>query len=143
MREETPEAPIHEVTREAPHRLQSWCDEASAPVYTGVSAVPFDDLDTVDDEIIRRTLALNLILTDGIWIGGARLKRSLWPLRRAGFSECPICGGDHREAPESERYRPMVLASKPVTDENWAEVPNGSVFRVADDGLLSPFSLSV
>lgn len=141
--EEAPEAALHEVTREAIHHLQSWCDDVSAEVHTGVSDVPFDDLDTVDDEIINRTLALNLLWTDGILIGGARFNRSLWTLRRTGFYECPICGGDHTDAPESERYRATALASEPITDENWAEVPNGSVFQVADDGLLSPFSLSV
>jgi predicted glutamine amidotransferase len=143
LREEAPDASLHEVTRAAIHRLQSWCDDASAEVHTGVSDVPFDDLDTVDDEIIHRTLALNLLWTDGAWIGGARLNRSLWTLRRTDFYECPICGGDHTDAPEAERYRATALASEPVTDENWAEVPNGSVFHVADDGLLSPFSLTV
>lgn len=141
LREEAPDAALHEVTRRAVHLLQSWCEDAQANVETGVSDLPFDDLETLDDEIIHRTLALNLLWTDGTWIGGARLNRSLWTLRRTNFYECPICGDDHTTAPEAERYRATALASEPVTDEHWAEVPNGSVFHVADDGLLSPFSL--
>jgi glutamine amidotransferase len=141
LRDEHPDWPIHEVTRRAVHLLQTWCDAAQAVVHTGVSDVPFDDLDTVDDEIIHSTLALNLLWTDGSGLGGARLNRSLWALRRTHSYVCPVCGDDHTDAPASERYRATVLASERITDEDWKPVPNGSVFHVADDGILDHYPL--
>lgn len=141
LRDETPEAPLHEITRRAIHLLQSWCEAVPLDVHTGVSAVPFDDLDTVADEVIHHTLALNLLWTDGTQLGGARLNRSLWSLRRTASYVCPLCGEDHTDAPPSDPYRATVLASERITNENWREVPNGTVFHVADDGILDQFSL--
>jgi len=141
LRDEYPDAPIHAVTRRAVQLLQAWCEAAPPDVHTGVSDVPFDDLDTVDDALIHRTLALNLLWTDGTWLGGARLNRSLWVLRRTHSYVCPICGKDHTDAPASIPYRACVLASEPITDEDWTEVPNGSVFHVADDGVLDHYPL--
>jgi glutamine amidotransferase len=54
---------------------------------------------------------------------------------------CPLCGEDHTDAPESDPYRATVLASERITDEDWQPVPNGSVFHVADDGVLDPYPL--
>lgn len=143
LSEEDPNAPIHEITRRAIHLLQSWCEEeAPAKVHTGVSAVPFDDLDTVADAVIHETLALNLIWTDGTALGGARLNRSLWALRRTESYICPTCGDDHTDAPESTAYRATVLASERITDEDWTAIPNGSVFHVGDDGVLDHYPLT-
>ncbi len=141
LRAESPDATLHAATRRAVQLIQSWCEEAPASVHTGVSGVPFDDFDTVDDGVLHRTLALNLLWTDGSWIGGACLNRSLWALRRTTSYVCPICGGDHTEALEDERYRATVLASERITDEAWQQVPNGSVFHVADDGILDHYPL--
>jgi glutamine amidotransferase len=141
LRDEHPDAPIHAVTRRAVHLLQDWCAAAPPDVHTDVSDVPFDDLDTVDDAIIHRTLALNVLWTDGTWLGGARLNRSLWALRRTNAYVCPVCGDDHTDAPADARYRATVLASEPITDEDWTAVPNGSVFHVADDGVLDRYPL--
>ncbi|PSQ75628.1 MAG: class II glutamine amidotransferase [Bacteroidetes bacterium QH_7_62_13] len=143
LREEAPDAPIHTITRRAVHLLQSWCDEeAPDAVQTGVSPVPFDDLDTVADAVIHDTLALNLLWTDGTDLGGARLNRSLWALRRTGAHICPTCGDDHTDAPESASYRATVLASERITDEDWTKVPNGSVFHVGGDGAFDLFPLT-
>jgi glutamine amidotransferase len=98
--------------------------------------VSFGDPNALDDAILRRTLALNLLWTDGTWIGGARLNRSLWALRRTAAYTCPVCGDDHTDAPVDKRYRATVLASERITDEDWQPVPNGSVFHVGDDGIL-------
>ena len=141
LREEAPDAPIHEVTQRGIHLLQNWCDHVPADIHTDVSAVPFDDLDTVADEVIHETLALNLLWTDGTWLGGARLNRSLWSLRRTASYVCPICGDDHTDAPDRDPYRATVLASERITDEDWQQVPNGSVFHVADDGILDHYPL--
>lgn len=142
LRDEAPDAPMHTVTRHAIHLLQQWCEAAPADVHTDVSAVPFDDLDTVADEVIHDTLALNLLWTDGHNLGGARLNRSLWSLRRTASYQCPLCGEDHTDAPDEAPYRATVLASERITDEDWTEVPNGSVFHVGDDGVLDTYALS-
>lgn len=141
LREERPDAPLHDVTRWAVRRIQAWCEEAPADVHTGLSDMPFGDLDTVDDTILHRTLALNLLWTDGTWIGGARLNRALWTLRRTASYTCPLCGKDHTDAPASASYRATVLASERITDEGWRQVPNGSVFHVADDAILDHYPL--
>ncbi len=141
LRAETPEAPLHEVTRRAISQLQAWCREVPVDVHASMSDVPFDDLDTVDDEVLHRTLALNVLWTDGTWIGGARLNRSLWALRRTAAYTCPVCGDDHTDPPEDDRYRATVLASERITDEDWQPVPNGSVFHVGDDGVLDHYPL--
>ena len=141
LRAEQPDTPLHDVTRQAVQHLQRWCEQVPAAVHTEVSDVPFDDPDAVDDEILHRTLALNLLWTDGTWISGARLNRSLWALRRTAAYTCPVCGEDHTDAPADERYRATVLASERITDEDWQPVPNGSVFHVGDDGVLDPYPL--
>lgn len=142
LRDEAPRAPLHEVTRKGVRLVQSWCRDATVDVHADVSDVPFDEYDTVDDTLIYNTLALNLLWTDGTWIGGARLNRSLWALRRTSSYVCTICGTDHTGAPEGEPYRATVLASERITDEEWTEVPNGSVFHVADDGILDHYPLA-
>lgn len=142
LRDEHPERPLQDITREAIQLIQSWCEEARPTVHTGVSHVPFDDLDTVDDRVIDRTLALNLLWTDGTWLGGSRLNRSLWSLRRTSSYVCPVCGDDHTDAPEESSYRATVLASERITGEKWTQVPNGSVFHVADDGILDWYPLN-
>lgn len=141
LRAEYPEAPLHEVTRRGVRWIQSWCEDVPVDIETGVSDIPFDDHDTVDDALIHRTLALNLLWTDGTWIGGARLNRALWALRRTAAYTCPICGTDHTDAPDAAAYRATVLASEPITSEGWTPVPNGSVFHVGDDGVLQHYPL--
>jgi glutamine amidotransferase len=141
LRAEQPETPLHDVTRQAVQHLQRWCEAVPAEVHTDVTDVPFDDLDAVDDAILHRTLALNLLWTDGTWIGGARLNRSLCALRRTAAYTCPVCGEDHTDAPADQRYRATVLASERITDEDWQPVPNGSVFHVGDDGALDHYPL--
>jgi len=141
LRAERPDTPLHEVTRQAVQHLRRWCEEVPAAVHTDVSDAPFDVPDAVDNEILHRTLALNLLWTDGTWIGGARLNRSLWALRRTAAYTCPVCGDDHTDAPADERYRATVLASERIIDEDWQPVPNGSVFHVAADGRLDHYPL--
>jgi len=141
LRDEDPGAPLHDLTRRAVRQIQSWCEAAPFDVRTGVSEVPFDDFDTVDEPILHGTLALNVIWTDGSRVGGARLNRSLWTLRRTAVYRCPVCGEDHTEVPESKAYRATALASEPITHEGWEPVPNGSVFQVGEDGILDLYPL--
>ena len=136
LRDEHPDASIQAVTRRAIHLLQSWCLDAVPGAQVRESDVPFDDYDSVPDDIIYNTLALNLLWTDGDALGGARLNRSLWAAERTSAYVCSVCGEGHTEASDNEDYRATVLASERITDEDWQPLPNGSVLRVGDDGRL-------
>jgi glutamine amidotransferase len=136
LRDETPAAPLRVVTGRAIHLLQTWCADADSSVETGVSDVAFDDPDALPDDVLHGTLALNLLWTDGTTLAGSRLNRTLYTLERTDPRHCPVCDADHAAA-EGEPYRATVLASERITDdEDWAEVPNGSVFSVDRNSTL-------
>ena len=77
-------------------------------------------------------LGLNLLWTDSTILAGSRLNRTLWALERSHVRPCPLCGDDHA-APEEADDHATVFASERITDENWTEVPNSSVFSTAAD----------
>lgn len=139
LRADHPDVSMGTITEMAINRLRSWCAAAAAPVNTGVSDVPFDDLTTVPHEVLHGTLALNIIWTDGTTLGGARYNRTLWYRERRAPYLCPICGNPHAEVSRSDAgsYRATVLASERITDEHWRSVPNGSGFSVDGAGKLS------
>ena len=133
LRDEAPDTPLHVLTREAVHLVQNWVtDEAAdATVHaadTDFSALSHDDLVDV--------LGLNLLWTDGDTLAGSRLNRTLWALQRDRVHTCSICGSAHAAPPADADYRSVTLASERLTDEDWTEVPNGSVFQVDTDGTL-------
>jgi glutamine amidotransferase len=82
-------------------------------------------------------VGLNIVLTDGEHLIGSRLNRSLWYLRRDHVFFCPICGKTHVHHKPKVDYMAVEIASEPVTDgEDWYEVPNGTIFRIAEDYRL-------
>ena len=81
-------------------------------------------------------VSLNVLWTDGEQMVGARLNRSLWYLERDGLMRCPICGETHVHHDPKQPYRAVEIASEPITDEPWREVPNGTVFGVDPDYSL-------
>jgi len=84
----------------------------------------------------ERKVGLNMILTDGTQLVGSRLNRTLWHLERELVFDCPICGKPHVHHEVGAEYRAVELASEPLSDENWQEVPNGVVFSVDEDYYL-------
>jgi glutamine amidotransferase len=133
LRDEAPDAPLHDVTREAVHLVQDWVgyeDEGATVRATDAdfSSLAHDELETV--------LGLNLLWTDGDTLGGSRLNRTLWARRRDRVHTCSICGHAHADPPPDADYRAVTLASERLTDEDWTEVPNGSVFHVDETGSL-------
>lgn len=78
----------------------------------------------------ERKVGLNVILTDGQFFVGSRLGRTLWHLTRDDAFVCPICGKSHVHHEPRADYRAVEIASEPITDENWQEVPDGTVFSV-------------
>jgi glutamine amidotransferase len=82
-------------------------------------------------------LYLNLLWTVGPRLAGTRLRSSLWWIERDQALECGLCGQRHAHPPEGEPYRSVVVASERITDEDWTEVPDGSVFAVEPDLRLA------
>lgn len=76
-----------------------------------------------------KRLGLNIMLTDGRRLAGSRMNRSLFFVHRDGVHDCEICGFPHiRHDPDSD-YRAVVVASEPLTQEDWIEVPNNSIWE--------------
>lgn len=80
-------------------------------------------------------VALNVLWTVNEELVGSRLGRELWYLERDGPHACSVCGELHPD-PDSlagDDYRAAVVASEPITDEAWKEVPEGIAFRLGGD----------
>ncbi|MHA6262357.1 class II glutamine amidotransferase [Arenibacterium sp. CAU 1754] len=81
-------------------------------------------------------IGLNIIMTDGKDLVGSRMGRTLWQLVRETVDVCPICGKKHVHHEHDQEYRAVEIASEPITDENWQELPDGVVFSVDEDYYL-------
>jgi glutamine amidotransferase len=115
-----PERPLIETLRIGLEQVIAWCREIDP----------------------QRKIGLNVLLTDGERMVGSRLNRTLWYLERDGLVHCKICGETHVHHSPKQHYRAVEIASEPITDERWLQVPNGTVFAVDPDfGLhIVPFS---
>ncbi len=81
-------------------------------------------------------VALNVLWSVEDELVGSRLARSLWYLERDEPHRCERCGEFHPDPdtiPDGEAYRSAEVASERISSEEWAEVPEGSVFRLDDD----------
>jgi len=85
-------------------------------------------------------LGLNVLLTDGAAMVGSRWQRTLHCLEVEGLANCPVCQRPHAAC--RERYRALVIASEPTTDEPWQEVPERSVFEVTPELRLRALPLT-
>lgn len=120
-----PGAPLSEILRRTVRDVARW-SRGAAPE---------------DEEV-----ALNLLWTVEEELVGTRVGRSLWYVERDYAYECGTCGNPHPDpgtVPDGETYRAAILASERITDEDWEEVPDGSLFRVTGEmGLeLEPLDL--
>lgn len=91
------------------------------------------------DERSRRSGAerlsrLNFLLTDGRLLVGTCFRNTLHWVERDGIHDCEICGIPHVHHDPKRRYRAVVLASEPISHEDWQPVPDGSVLAV-DESL--------
>ena len=77
-------------------------------------------------------VGLNVILTDGEQMVGSRLGRTLYYVEREGVHDCEICGFPHIHHDPHRRYRAVVVASEPISHEDWREVPERSVYWVSE-----------
>jgi predicted glutamine amidotransferase len=115
-------------------------DEPRPDVETlvGVVAESLTDLDgrskLADTE---RPSRLNFVLTDGRTLIGSCLRNSLHWVERHGIHDCEICGIPHVRHDEHKDYRAVVLASEPISHEDWQTVPDGSVLAVDESMSVS------
>lgn len=76
---------------------------------------------------------LNFLLTDGRRLVASRWNRDLHLVERVGVHDCEICGIPHIHHAGEREYRAVVLASEPLTQEDWRQVPQGSIVTVTPD----------
>lgn len=127
--EEVHEAPaevMRDVLAETIREVQDWCETTASEPETIPRGPDGHRLDRV---------ALNLLWTVGDRLVGSRVGRSLWYVERVGVHRCRVCGEKHPD-PEPDGYRAVVVASERITDEEWTEVPESSVFYVDDEMRL-------
>jgi len=140
LRAESPEDALQAVTRNAIRLVQAW---AAAEAPDAVTEATLDDAGALSHDELERVLGLNVIWTDGRILSGVRFNRALWTLQRDHVTTCSICHQKHAHPPDGAAYRSTTLASEPLTDEAWSEVPNGSVFQVQPNGSSNFSSLPV
>lgn len=82
-------------------------------------------------------IGLNLLMTDGQEIVGTRIGRGLFQVEREGVYDCEICGFPHIHHDPKRDYRAVVVASEPITQETWQEIPENSLIRITSDAQIS------
>jgi glutamine amidotransferase len=73
---------------------------------------------------------LNFLLTDGTMFVATRWRNGLHCLERDGIRDCEVCGIPHVHHREGTDYRAVILASEPITHEDWREIPDGALVVV-------------
>ena len=86
-------------------------------------------------------VSLNIVLTDGQRLVGSRLGRSLWHLQRERIFDCEICDRPHVHHDFDQHYRSVEIASEPITDENWHELSDGTIYEMDENFYLLTRSL--
>ena len=72
---------------------------------------------------------LNFLISDGKHMVASRWGNSLYWAFRRGVPDCAVCGISHCPTADDD-YRAVVIASEPITNEDWSEIPEGTVFGV-------------
>lgn len=79
---------------------------------------------------LEDAVALNVLWLDEMELTGSRAGRSLWYVERTEPHVCEVHGVVHVSPPPNQPYRAVVVASERITDEEWTEMPDGSVFSI-------------
>ncbi|MCH7685797.1 MAG: class II glutamine amidotransferase [Planctomycetes bacterium] len=79
---------------------------------------------------------LNFLLTDGEVLLASRWNNSLYWVFREGIRDCEICGIPHVQNHLDSEYRAVVVASEPISQEAWQEVPEATILAV--DAAIQP-----
>jgi len=105
-----PDRALLDVLRQGLRQIAEWCCEIEPTARIG----------------------LNVVLTDGEQMVGSRIGRTLYYIEREGVHDCEICGFPHIHHDADRHYRAVVVASEPISNENWREVPEHCVYRVSE-----------
>lgn len=73
---------------------------------------------------------LNVILTDGVSLVATIWNHTLYWVDRRGIHDCEICGIPHVRHAQETGYRAVVMASEPISQEDWREIPDRSLLSV-------------
>lgn len=73
---------------------------------------------------------LNFVLSDGRHLVASRWNNTLHYVVREGVRDCEICGIPHIHHQSGVDYRAIVVASEPISHEDWREVPNHSILGI-------------
>lgn len=78
---------------------------------------------------------LNFLVSDGLNLAASCWGNTLYWTHRSAVPDCAVCGLSHCDDVD-ERYWAIAIASKPITDEHWMEVQEGSVLSVDRSAIL-------
>jgi glutamine amidotransferase len=112
-----PEAPA----RELPHLLHVVAESVHELAQRSTHVAP------------EKPPRLNFLLTDGEHLVASRWDNSLYFVVRDGIHDCEICGIPHVHHDTGFAYRAVVVASEPISNEEWHEVPNHSILGVGPE----------
>ena len=73
---------------------------------------------------------LNFVLTNGHVLFACRWNNSMHKIVRDGVYDCEICGIPHIHHDPTVDHRAVIVASEPITNEVWSEIPNHSLMFV-------------
>jgi predicted glutamine amidotransferase len=116
-----PERPLVKTVTHGLKKIIGWCR----------------DIDT------NAPIGLNIVLTDGKQLVGSRFGRTLWQLKREHILKCKFCGKIHSQHKAGVHYKAVEIASEPITDENWCEVPDKTIYEMDEDYYLNMQNLDV
>ncbi len=111
---QNPDIPLIELVTQGLGQIITWCREVNPQAQIG----------------------LNIVLTDGYQLVGSRYGRTLWHVERERILECAFCGKSHVHHKTGAHYQAYEVASEPITDENWHEMPDRTVYEVDEDFQL-------
>lgn len=109
-----PDWPLREIFHLGLGQIVAWCREIDSAAKIG----------------------LNVLFTDGERLVGSRWGRTLHYVERDGVHDCEVCGFPHIRHDLRHRYRAVVIASEPISNEPWREIPERSVFTVSPEMVL-------
>lgn len=90
---------------------------------------------------VEQQPTLNFMIGDGSHLAASRWGNSLHWTYRVGVTDCEVCGVSHCPTAD-ETYRSVVVASEPITNEEWIEIPEGTIFGAGPDAATITRSLT-
>jgi glutamine amidotransferase len=109
-----PARPLREILHQVLGQIAAWCRKIDSAARVG----------------------LNVLLSDGERLVGSRWGRTLHYVERVGIHDCEICGFPHVHHDPRHNYRAIVIASEPISNEHWRELPDCSVFTISPEMAL-------